>query len=113
MKKYISIVLAVFIVLLSIAGLAEAGNMCKRGNIRACRPKVYPRASVTVTPVPPSETPVQNQPQSDNYAIEPDVHATWAAANCAAGTWQDGVLNCLATVAPTWTPGVGYPPAYP
>jgi len=37
--------------------------------------------------------------------------ATWTAANCAAGSWQNGNLNCIATIAPppVTAPPEGYP----
>ena len=44
-----------------------------------------------------------------HVALENEL-ATWAAANCAVGNWQDGNLNCIATaLPPVIAPPAGYP----
>lgn len=114
-------IIGLVIGLLLIALPVYAG-MCKRGQI-LCRARAYPlgsRATVTATStaVPYSETGVQNTPVAPPcdtsypnsqipgtcaHATAQSAVATWTAANCAAGEWRNGALDCLATVAPLWT----------
>jgi len=106
---------------LLLIALPVYAGMCKRGSGRAeCRALKYPamsRATVTPSPSPGgsgsySETGVQNTPVCDYVCGQATMSArsaTWQAANCAAGLWNNDVLSCVATVAPTWTQVPAYP----
>ena len=122
MKKSVSVLLVVG--LLAIVPLVEAGRLCKLSQVCHWHSRVEWRASATLAPIA-TNTPVSANVESgdscDLSYPNPQIPgtcanttrvsqlATWAAANCAAGEWTDGTLNCLATVAPTWTPIPAYP----
>lgn len=83
------------------------------GRLRATRtPTPSPTLLQPATPAHPQAQPADgcdlSYPNSQTpgtcaYATAQSAVATWTAANCAAGEWINGQLNCLATVAPTWT----------
>lgn len=107
MKTFIIVLLGI------VVGMGAAS-----GKITPRRNRITPAPAIlfapTKTPIPtetaypPTIEPTCDMAYPNPYLPDTCAHATmesqlatWTAANCAAGDWVDGVLNCVATVEPT------------